>query len=123
MFSIDADTHVDETDDTWEYLDDSERHLAPLTVRRTAADAGLTPPGVDRYGLAEGRLRLRRIGSDERTGAVEATRELLDVEARLRHMDRLGVDVQVVYPTLLVNNISRHLAVEAALCRSYNRWM
>ena len=35
------------------------------------------------------------------------SRELTDVEGRLRHMDALGVDVEVVYPTLLLKRGDR----------------
>ena len=29
---IDSDTHVDETDETWEYLADSDQQYRPVTV-------------------------------------------------------------------------------------------
>src|SRR5262245_25791820 len=46
-----------------------------------------------------------------------------DVPARLEHLDRLGIDVQVLFSTFFIqSNFSRPL-VEAALARSWNRWM
>ena len=60
---------------------------------------------------------------DVRTGTTEATRELKDVPARLRQMDELGVDVQVLYPTTMLSAVSEKPEVELALCRSYNRWI
>jgi predicted TIM-barrel fold metal-dependent hydrolase len=52
-----------------------------------------------------------------------ATRTLADVQARIRHMDELGVDVQVLYPTLFLTEQTSRARTEVALCRSYNRWL
>jgi predicted TIM-barrel fold metal-dependent hydrolase len=51
------------------------------------------------------------------------TKGLADVGARLRAMDVLGLDVQVLYPTFwLIVDVPDPVA-EAALMRSYNRWL
>lgn len=121
---IDADTHVDETDETWNYLTGDEERFRPITVTQDIpGGSSALPKGYNRYWLIDGQLRIRRIRDDRRTGTVQATRELADVEARLAHMDALGVDVQVMYPTLFLMQVSGRPDVEAALCRSYNRWM
>jgi len=65
----------------------------------------------------------RRAFAVERTGTSEETRELASIEARLRHMDELGVDVHVLYPTLFLNPVTGNADVEAALYKTYNRWM
>ena len=120
---IDADTHVDETEETWKYIDETYRSYTPVTVTHQTSVPGQRPPGDDRYWLIDGCLRLRRIRDDVRTGTVVETRELLDVPARLHHMDELGVDVHVMYPTLFITAISERPDVELALCRAYNRWI
>jgi predicted TIM-barrel fold metal-dependent hydrolase len=121
---IDADTHVDECDETWEHLEEADRKFKPITVTQDApAAASRTPRGYNRYWLIDGQLRLRRIRDDKRTGTVLATRELQDIEARLRHMDALGVDTQVIYPTLFLMQVSGRPEVELALSKAYNRWM
>lgn len=51
------------------------------------------------------------------------TKGLSDVPARLRAMDRLGVDVQVLFPSLWLNVGVRDPIIEMALKRSYNRWI
>src|SRR5581483_9778634 len=51
-----------------------------------------------------------------------AYRELEDVAGRLRHMDELGIDVQVLYPSILTS-FSERPEVEAGLWRAYNRWI
>ena len=46
MAVIDADTHVDECEDTWTYMDESEAKYRPITVVPTEAMApGMTAPG------------------------------------------------------------------------------
>ena len=94
MFRVDVDAHIDESEATWEYLDNGTRRFKPVTLDPGAA----TVPGdarPHRLWLIDGTIRLRRWRDDKRTGTVQATRELLDVEARIRHMDELRVDVQV----------------------------
>jgi predicted TIM-barrel fold metal-dependent hydrolase len=46
-----------------------------------------------------------------------------DVEARLRHMDELEVNIQVLYPTVFLRPITNRPDLELALCKSYNRWL
>jgi uncharacterized protein len=118
---IDADSHIDETDETWTYLDDAERWIAPSTVM---LGNGQPSTGGSRYWhFFDGLLRERRIRDDKRTGTTLATRELLDVDERLRHMDELGVDVHVIYPTAFLTALTARPDVDAGLCRSYNRWL
>lgn len=120
---IDADTHCDENEETWEYLEGSDRRFTPVTVVHQTSVEGQQPKGYDRYWLIDGRLKLRRVRDDVRTGTVQATRELRDVQARLRHMDELGTDIQVIYPTLFLAAVSPRPEVETALCKAYNRWL
>jgi predicted TIM-barrel fold metal-dependent hydrolase len=122
MFRVDVDAHVDETDATWEYLEESERRFRPITLD----PGGPTAPGdarPHRLWMIDGTILLRRWRDDNRTGTVKATRELINVEARLRHMDELRVDVQVLYPTLFLHALTNRPEVELALCKSYNRWI
>lgn len=71
----------------------------------------------------DGQLRSHKVRSDEATGTVESTRELHDVAARVADMDRMSVDTQVVYPTVLLNELTRRVDLDIALCHSYNRWL
>jgi hypothetical protein len=122
MPRIDVDAHIDESEATWEYLDDSERRFAPLTLD----PGGATAPGdarPHRLWVIDGNIRLRRWRDDKRTGTVKATRELIDVDARVRHMDELRVNVQVLYPTLFLHALTDRPETDVALCRSYNRWI
>jgi predicted TIM-barrel fold metal-dependent hydrolase len=122
MFRVDVDAHVDESEATWEYLDEGARRFKPVSL-----DPGIpTAPGdarPHRLWLVDGTPRIRRWRDDKRTGTVRATRELLDVEARIRHMDELRVDVQVLYPTFFLHGFTARPEIDVALCKSYNRWI
>lgn len=119
---IDVDAHIDETDATWDYLQPEEERLRPLTF-----DPGMaTLPGdarPHRLWLIDGEPQARRWRDDQRTGTVRATRELVDVGARVRQMDELRIDVQVLYPTMFLSAVTARPEVELALMRSYNRWI
>ncbi len=121
---IDADAHVDETEETWQYIDDSLKQYAPVTLHQPiAAQAGAQPQGYNRFWFSDGRFLLRRVRDDARTRTSVETRELLDVPARVRHLDELGIDVQVCYPTSFLMRWNANDRVEHALRKSYNRWM
>ena len=119
MRVIDADTHVDENDQTWTYLAESERRYKPVTVSNE-------PEGSKnrrRFWLVDGQVVTRHLRSDERTGTRPETRELADIPARLRQMDELGVDIHTIYPTFFLSQPTARPEVERALCRAYNRWL
>lgn len=120
MQIIDADTHVDETEDTWEYLRGDELALKPTTAYPARLDPSRPPT---RYWMIDGRRQIRFIRDDAKTRSTVETRELLDVSARLRAMDEMGTQVQVIYPTLFIMEATERPEVSLALRRSYNRWM
>jgi predicted TIM-barrel fold metal-dependent hydrolase len=117
---IDADTHIDETDDTWEYMQEADLAFKPTTAYPANPDPKLPPA---RYWVIDGKRQVRFVRSDKDSGTTAETRELLDVKARLRHMDELGTDIQVIYPTLFLMEATEKPEINAALRRSYNRWL
>ena len=114
---IDSDTHVDETDATWDYLPPEKGQDRPTVG--TFDD----PAAPNTFWLIDGAKQHKARRSDVITKTTAATRELIDVQARLRHMDELGVDVQVIYPTLFLKPPTTDPDVELDLVRSYNRWL
>jgi hypothetical protein len=52
-----------------------------------------------------------------------ASREVANVEARVKDMDRLGVSVQVIYPTLFLVYITDDPELDTALAKAYNSWL
>jgi len=112
---IDADAHVLETEETWQYLERSELKYRPEIVCPSNADSG------DEYWLIDGRLHLksRNVGKD----TPKVSREMRDIEVRLKHMDELGVDIQVLFPTVFLSPLTAQPEIDLALSRSYNRWL
>ena len=120
MGIIDADTHIDETEDTWEWFSDSDLPHKPSTAYPSNPDPKLPPA---RYWVIDGKRQVRFIRSDKDSGTTVETRELLDVKARLKHMDELGTDIQVIYPTLFLMEATEKPDINTAMRRSYNRWL
>jgi predicted TIM-barrel fold metal-dependent hydrolase len=125
---IDADAHVLETERTWDYLEPSEEKYRPLLYS--------TPGNSRQYWVIDGKICGHRFPSlserelktmSEKIGRnVEISRasgELHDVELRVQHMDELGLDIQVLHNTLWIEQVSQRPDIEAALCRSWNRWL
>jgi predicted TIM-barrel fold metal-dependent hydrolase len=120
MGIIDADTHIDETDATWKFMRESDLPFKPATAYPANPDPKLPPA---RYWVIDGKRQVRFIRSDKDSGTTVETRELLDVKARLKHMDELGTDIQVIYPTLFLMEAVEKPEINTALRRSYNRWL
>ena len=129
MPTIDADAHVVESEHTWDYMEAADRKYRPVIVRPSGEQGS-------EYWFIDGKIRgLVRIVMTareldevaDRTGRVmftpRETREMENVEARLKHMDELGVDVQVLYPTIFIEQITEKPDWEVAITRGYNRWL
>src|SRR5712692_5188846 len=99
MHVIDADTHVDECEDTWTHLEAAEARFAPVTIMPAeGAPKDSSNGGRSRWWLVEGQLIPRAI-RDDAHHPPRSAREMHDVQVRLHDMDRMGVDVQVIFPT------------------------
>jgi predicted TIM-barrel fold metal-dependent hydrolase len=111
MPTIDADAHVIESERTWDYIEDDK--LRPFLI---------TPGGIrPQNWLIDGRVFNRGVNVDR--GLPESIREMRDIEGRLKHMDELDIDVQVLYPSLFLRPLTAKPEVEKAICRSYNQWL
>jgi predicted TIM-barrel fold metal-dependent hydrolase len=126
---IDSDAHVVETEHTWDYLDASERKFRPQLFR--SADnpntqywfldgkaIGFRAPTLTEQELI---ALSKQTGRDLKT--VPEAREMRDVELRLSHMDKLGIDVQILFNTMWIARVADKAEAEIALCASWNRWM
>ena len=129
MAVIDADTHVIETDHTWHYLDPSEQQFRPFVIS-PKGEGGREYWYIDGKirGLARQAVTAPDVSTlEEKLGrkmaAPQEAREGENVEVRLRHMDQLGVDIQVLWPTLFLERVADRPEAEIAVCRSYNRWL
>src|SRR6266540_6779020 len=82
MAIIDSDAHVIEYDHTWDFMAESEVRFRP-------------PSRPQQQG--QGR------GHGDKVVLPDECRNPIDVPARVRHMDQLGTDVQVLFPTLFIS--------------------
>src|SRR5918995_1286942 len=123
MGAIDADAHVIETVQTWSYLENEERRYPPQLMTQPFGEKLLSNEGiaVPEFWVIENRAfgKDRNVGTD----TSKESREMLSVQARLAHMDELGIETQVLYPTLFLRPVLQDAERERALCKSYNRWM
>jgi predicted TIM-barrel fold metal-dependent hydrolase len=53
----------------------------------------------------------------------DSKRYMEDIPGRVAHMDELGIDVQVLYPTMYINRMCDTTETDIALSKSYNRWL
>ncbi|NIO07426.1 MAG: hypothetical protein GTO40_05265, partial [Deltaproteobacteria bacterium] len=114
MATIDADSHMIETDATWKYMEGPDAKYKPFSVISESDPSR-------KFWIIEGKARNR--GGNVGRDALKECRELTDVPARLRHMDELGTDIQVIYPSIWTSVIFSQSDCELAICRSYNRFM
>ena len=123
MGAIDADAHVIETPRTFDFLDADMAQYRPRVVAQVDGPEQLSNQGsVEKqfWGIGPRLLPMEgNIGSN----TSKESRELADVGARLKHMDELEIDVQVLYPTLFLRPCTDDPTTELALCRAYNRWL
>jgi predicted TIM-barrel fold metal-dependent hydrolase len=131
---VDADTHIAESNRMWELIDHEMYPRRPVLVSvpddtlygaRNAfwlIDGNIFPRPV---GRASFRLITPSASKHESSrGDIHiACRELTDPQTRLRDMDKLGVELQVIYPTLFLVYLTDDAPLEIALCRAYNRWL
>src|SRR5438309_9989156 len=115
MAVIDSDAHVLETERTWDHMLESERALKPRIVPTLN-----NPSSGGESWLVDGTYigKARNVGHD----TSKEAREMDNIDARLKHMDELGVDVQVLHATRFLRHFTRRADVELATTRSYNRW-
>src|SRR5438552_17935008 len=99
---VDADAHVVETEHTWDYLDGNEKKFRPQLFSSVdnsnmqywfveGKSVGFRPPTLTEQEL----IALSKQTGRELQTAPEA-RELRDVELSLQHMNKLGLDVQIL---------------------------
>ena len=128
MRIIDSDAHVLEIEKTWDYMDPSVRQYRPQLVSETLASGEVSKSwAIDgRSFLAPypGGGKFSMLGPHSDNVALsDDSKFLLDVQARVHHMDELGTDVQVLYPTIFLSPISEKAEVEHGVRKSYNRWL
>ncbi|MSQ23520.1 MAG: amidohydrolase [Chloroflexi bacterium] len=128
---IDSDAHVIENEHTWDFMEGDDKRYRPVLLKNPDGDSarrgfwfidrkvrGFGLPGASDEELAARSAQLRRV-----IHTPIAARELEDVGTRLRHMDELGIDIEVCHATLFIEDVAEDPRAEAAICRGWNRWM
>jgi predicted TIM-barrel fold metal-dependent hydrolase len=130
---IDADSHVEESPAMFNFLEKEFYQRRPLPVK---LDPDTAYGDHNAVWLIEGETYPKLVGKGgtifrtptlmdsaklkrETIGAQEMT----DIEARMKDMDRMGIDTQIVFPTLFLTTTADDLRLEAALLRAYNNFL
>jgi len=130
---IDADSHVEEVDATWDYLDERFRERRPqaITLENRAIFAnrnacwyidGNVYPKVVGRGVTTYGTPVTSVYARNKAFSLES-QGLTNPEARVRDLDRQGIAVQVIYHTIFLEPLTDDPEFEAALMRSYNTWI
>ena len=125
MQVIDCDAHVEESVESWQYLDPEFYLLRPLPVvfpEDTCFSTHNAAWVIDyklRFFASNPTLMKRALDK----GTPIPVQEMRDVQQRLACMDALGIDKQVVFPSLWLGCLAENVELEAALARSYNQFM
>src|SRR5206468_721245 len=128
---IDADTHVVESQEIWSYFDKEVFHRRPVALTyddpesgkariRWMIDGVVIPKPEGKGGQA---LQTPPADAEDLASRGWRTKALLDIPSRLEDADAMGVDVQVIFPTLFIAHITFDPELDAALARAYNRFM
>ncbi len=129
---IDADSHVEEADDVWNHLDPAYAHRRPVIVQHPGLPG---PYAQDAYWLIDGQMFPRPYGygpliygtpvsskfAHSKEFSIES-QTLVPPSARIADMDKLGIDIQVLFPTIFLDMLSLDVQFEAALMAGYNTW-
>ncbi len=127
---IDADAHVIESNLTWDYLEPAEEKYRPKIavdnnnpkikkwdvngeIRAFVVETVEAPDGI---GTTAGK-------SDRNVGTPAETRQLRDIEGRLKHMDALDIDIQVLHNSLWLYSLTTDPDAEAAMTFAWNKWL
>jgi predicted TIM-barrel fold metal-dependent hydrolase len=131
---IDADTHIAESPGMWNLIHPSMYSRRPVLV---SAPEDTLYRDFNALWLIDGKIFPKASGKGGfriitpaasrreagRTDIALGCREITDVPARLADMDKAGVAVQVVYPTLFLIHVTEDVELQAALCGAYNQYL
>ena len=131
---IDADTHISESEAMWAMMDKEMYPRRPVLLK-SPEDTLYGPRNA--FWLIDGNIFPKPNGKgsfrlitpsasklESSRGDIHlAYREMTDIPGRLKDMDKLGVDKQVVFPTLFLIYITDDVTLDVAMARAYNRFL
>ncbi|HEY7165241.1 MAG TPA: amidohydrolase family protein [Candidatus Binatia bacterium] len=130
---VDADAHVEESAAMFEHLDKVFYPRRPLAVRFDEDTVfgkynavwlidGETYPRLAGKGGTIFRTPTLMHAASLKRESIGA-QELTDVAARIRDMDRVKIDIQVVFPSMFLTVTTEDVKLETALLRAYNTFL
>lgn len=128
MRVIDADTHLIETSAIWDHMDEKDRVHRPQPIE---LDQGIQVPPITMpmksVWIIDGQIYARTnldVIEEASKGQVKpGALAMTDPDERIKAMDKQGVDVHVLFPSLFLGLAPETPAVELALTRAYNRFL
>ncbi len=129
MPTIDSDAHVVESEHTWDFMEPAHQKYRPTIVRPRGEGGGEfwfidgKIRGLVRVVLTAQQLDEISVRTGRQMHTPRETREMENVQARLRHMDELGIDIQVLYPSIFIEQVTDKPEWEIPICKGYNRWL
>ena len=131
---IDADTHIAESESMWKLIDPRMHHRRPVmvsapedTLYRDFNVLWLIDGNIFPKASGKGGFRIITPAASKReagrTDIHVGCREITDVAARLADMDKAGVAVQVIYPTLFLIDVTDDPELQGTLCGAYNKFL
>src|SRR3954451_1962076 len=131
MRVIDTDGHVVETERTFDFMDPSDAKYRPyIATEKNATGRPREQWVIDGRMVRGVRSTLAHRQQEklyESTGRKVTTPEgaigMEDVGARVRHMDELGIDIQVLHNSMFITATAKYPETEVAVCKGYNRWL
>lgn len=133
MTIVDADTHIIEHPGMWELVEPELYPRRPVLASTTDDSVygqhnqvwlidGVAVP--KRFGKGSAIVAVGGSDSENaRTDITCAVRYITDAHARVADMDERGVDIEVIFPTLLLGYLPVEVELEVAICRAYNRYL
>ncbi len=132
MTVVDADGHVVESEAIFSDLPPEFYPRRPIAVYLPTDTErgdfngcwiveGKTFPSISRRGFTI--FSLPDTEGAKRKDVSGGSQTLADVDARIADLDRLNIDIQVVFPTLFLAALAEDIKLEAALFRAYNTYV
>jgi predicted TIM-barrel fold metal-dependent hydrolase len=130
---IDADSHVEETADYWQYLDPKYEARRPIAI---VAEDRPQLGGMNAFWYIDGQVFPKPVGRGVTIFATPLEMErvkrkswswgsqaLTRPEERVKDLDAGGIDIQVNFTTLFLETLTEDPEFEAALMSSYNQFL
>jgi predicted TIM-barrel fold metal-dependent hydrolase len=130
---FDFDAHLEESNETWKYLDKRFQDRCPMVVNLEdrhhqlgqnavwLIDGNIVPRMIGRYMQLFGTPTNSRLARSKTVSI--GSQELTNVEERLADLDRYGIEYQVVNSTLFGAQLTPDIELEMELIKAYNTWI